>query len=246
MEVPCQGVKLKLEPPAYATVTAMPDPSCICSSKQLWILNPPSRGRDRTRMLMDTSWVLNLLSHNRNSCHPFFKQKSLWAESLWNPLNWSPSADRKVFPPGFWEDRDIGILLTGLYLKSNESWLLEKMVTLKILFHPFFCTMIQLRVILKAAFTDFLRKQTPLFLATCIHENLFARRTPWNFHTQGKERDGMKKENGGTPGLKYTDICGECFDGSPPWKTLPAGSSERVSPKCMSLVDGLVSAFRIW
>ena len=46
MEVPCLGVKLKLKLPAYATVTAMPDLSRICSSKQLWIFNPLSRGRD--------------------------------------------------------------------------------------------------------------------------------------------------------------------------------------------------------
>ena len=47
--------------PAYTTATAMPDPSHICnlhhSSWQHWILNPLSKARDRTCILMDTSWV---------------------------------------------------------------------------------------------------------------------------------------------------------------------------------------------
>ena len=30
MEFPGQGVKLELQLPAYATATAIPDPSCIC------------------------------------------------------------------------------------------------------------------------------------------------------------------------------------------------------------------------
>ena len=34
---------------------------------QQWILNPLSEARDRTHILMDTSPVLDLLSHNRNS-----------------------------------------------------------------------------------------------------------------------------------------------------------------------------------
>ena len=43
------------------TVTAMPDLSCVCdlhhSTWQGRILNPLSEARDRTRVLMDTSWV---------------------------------------------------------------------------------------------------------------------------------------------------------------------------------------------
>jgi len=50
-------------------------PSQICdlyhSSLQCQILNPLSEARDRTRILMDTSHVLNLLSHNRNPCKHF-------------------------------------------------------------------------------------------------------------------------------------------------------------------------------
>ena len=37
------------------------------SSQQPWILNPLSKARDWTRILMDASRVLNPLSHNRNS-----------------------------------------------------------------------------------------------------------------------------------------------------------------------------------
>ena len=51
---------------AVATATAMHgpathDPSRICDlhhgSWQLWILNPLSEARDRTRILLDASWV---------------------------------------------------------------------------------------------------------------------------------------------------------------------------------------------
>ena len=47
------------------------DPSCFCnlhcSSWQCQILNPLSRARDRTCILMDTSCVRNPMSHNGNS-----------------------------------------------------------------------------------------------------------------------------------------------------------------------------------
>ena len=71
MEVPRLGVELELQLPAYAIATAMPDLSCVCdlhhSSQQHRILNLLSEVRDRTRILMDTSQVCNLLSHNGNS-----------------------------------------------------------------------------------------------------------------------------------------------------------------------------------
>ena len=55
------GVQSELQLPAYATATAMPDLSRICdlchSSSQWQILDPLSGARDRTCILMDTSWV---------------------------------------------------------------------------------------------------------------------------------------------------------------------------------------------
>ena len=61
MEVPRLGAELELQLLAYATVTAMLDPSRICrlhsSSRQHRILNPLSEAKDRTAILMDTSWV---------------------------------------------------------------------------------------------------------------------------------------------------------------------------------------------
>ena len=71
MKVPRLGVELVLQLLAYTTATAIPDPSHIRdlyhSSPQLWFLNPLSKARDPTCILMDTSQVLNLLSHNKNS-----------------------------------------------------------------------------------------------------------------------------------------------------------------------------------
>ena len=69
IEVPRLGVESEMHLPAYATATQ--DLSHICdlhySSGQLWILNPLNEARDRTCILMDTSWVHNSLSHNENS-----------------------------------------------------------------------------------------------------------------------------------------------------------------------------------
>ena len=59
MDVPRLGVELELQLPANATATA--DISCVCelhhSSQQRWILNPLSKARDRTHILMDTSRI---------------------------------------------------------------------------------------------------------------------------------------------------------------------------------------------
>ena len=66
MKVPRLGVELELQLLTYATVTATPDLSYIYelhhSLRQHQILNPLSEARDGT-----CCWVLNLLSHNRNS-----------------------------------------------------------------------------------------------------------------------------------------------------------------------------------
>ena len=69
MEVPRLGVESELQPPAYTTVTAMPDLNHICdlrcSSRQCQILNPLNT--DQTQVLMDTSRALNPLNYNGNS-----------------------------------------------------------------------------------------------------------------------------------------------------------------------------------
>ena len=71
MEVPRLGVESELQLLAYTTATATPDLSCVCdlhhSSRQCPILNPLSKARDQTHILMDTSQIPNPLSHNRNS-----------------------------------------------------------------------------------------------------------------------------------------------------------------------------------
>ena len=53
-------VELELQLPAYATATAMQDPSHVChlpSSQQCWTVNPLSEARDQNHILTDTSWV---------------------------------------------------------------------------------------------------------------------------------------------------------------------------------------------
>ena len=59
MEVSWLGVELELHLPAFATATATPDRSCICTlhhrSWQCRILNPLSEARDQTCVPMDAS-----------------------------------------------------------------------------------------------------------------------------------------------------------------------------------------------
>ena len=70
-EAPRVGVQSGLQLPTCTTATAKRDPSHIfdlrCNLKQRWILNPLTEARDQVCILMGTSWVLNLLNHNRNS-----------------------------------------------------------------------------------------------------------------------------------------------------------------------------------
>ena len=61
MEVPRLVVQWELQPPAYATATATPDPSRVCnlhhSSQQCQIRNPLSEARDQTYLLKDASQI---------------------------------------------------------------------------------------------------------------------------------------------------------------------------------------------
>ena len=58
MEIPGLGVESELQLHAYATATAIPDPSHVCDacrcSLQRWILNPWAR----PRMVPTSSWIL--------------------------------------------------------------------------------------------------------------------------------------------------------------------------------------------
>ena len=71
MEVHRLGVESELQLPAYTTATATRDPSNVCdlyhSSQQRQKFSSLSEARDPTHIFMDTSWVLNPLSHKRNS-----------------------------------------------------------------------------------------------------------------------------------------------------------------------------------
>ena len=81
-EVPRLGVKSELQLPAHTTATAMLDPSSICnlhhSSWQHWILNPLSRARDWTWVLMDTSWVCYLWATVGTPGTHFLRTKCVW------------------------------------------------------------------------------------------------------------------------------------------------------------------------
>ena len=61
MEVPRLGVQLEIQLLAYTTATPTPDPSCVCDlhhrSQQCQILNPLSKDRDQTCILMDTRQI---------------------------------------------------------------------------------------------------------------------------------------------------------------------------------------------
>ena len=70
MEVSRLGVKVEQQLLAYTTATATPDLSHVCNlhhnSWQRQVLNPLSQARDQSRILIDTSQLLNPLSHNGN------------------------------------------------------------------------------------------------------------------------------------------------------------------------------------
>ena len=74
IEVPRLGVKSELQLRVYTTAMATQEQSRLWdlhpNSRQHRILNPLSKARVRTCILMDTSPVLNPLSHKRSSLGP--------------------------------------------------------------------------------------------------------------------------------------------------------------------------------
>ena len=99
-EVPRLGVESELQLPTYFTATVSPDLSHTCdlhhSSWQHCILNPLSEDKDRTLILMDTSWVcyhwstmelsgiLYLLSFFTHFCPPSSPAVGSHQYLLWN------------------------------------------------------------------------------------------------------------------------------------------------------------------
>ena len=71
MEVSRLGVESELQLPADTTAKARQDLNHIYKLQHSWqqcrILNPLSKARNWTCILMDSSWVLNPLSHSGNS-----------------------------------------------------------------------------------------------------------------------------------------------------------------------------------
>ena len=74
MEIPRLGVEADLQMLACPTATAMPDLHRVFnlhhSSRQHWLLNPLSKARDQTCLLMDTSQMFPL-SRDGNAINPF-------------------------------------------------------------------------------------------------------------------------------------------------------------------------------
>ena len=71
MEVPGLEIRSKPQLTAYIMTTATLDPSHLCDlHRSLWqhrVLNSLNKARNWTHILIDTSQVLNLLSHSGNS-----------------------------------------------------------------------------------------------------------------------------------------------------------------------------------
>jgi len=98
MKVPRLGVESELLPPAYATATAIWDPSYVRDlyhySQRHWILNTLSQARAQTHLLVDTNQVLYPLSHNGNSC------VQLISSSAWSTASPSPYTQHLHQTPG--------------------------------------------------------------------------------------------------------------------------------------------------
>ena len=96
MEVPRLRAESELQPPAHATATAMQRPSCISdphhSSWQHQILDPLSKARDITRILMDSSGIRFRCATTGTPATYFWKCLIImltYPNCLWVPANQS-------------------------------------------------------------------------------------------------------------------------------------------------------------
>ena len=80
MSIPRLEVASELQLLAYTTATAVQDPSHVFdlhhSSGQGWILNPLSKARDQTHVLMNTDWVGYHLATMRSPASTLFAMLS--------------------------------------------------------------------------------------------------------------------------------------------------------------------------
>ena len=126
MEVPRLGVESELQVQAYTRATATRDLSCVCdlhcSSWQHWILNPFSKARDWTHLLMDPSWVLDpswvcqTLSHRGNSLINIYNGSFSQLSEAWmvEVQEW------KRFSTLLWWSRWEAVV--GRAQESQQSW----------------------------------------------------------------------------------------------------------------------------
>ena len=79
-----------------------------CSLRQHQILNPLGKARVVTHILMDISWILNLLSHSGNCMeHQFYLRKQLTNHGyfnlgIWETFSWKWAKRARLFKENNW------------------------------------------------------------------------------------------------------------------------------------------------
>ena len=110
MEVPSLRVKSELQLPAYATATALWDPSHIFdlyhSSQQCWILNQLSEARDWTHILRDFSQACYCWAAKGTSqCAVFSVQRWRYSMKSESTKYWCMYRSVGIAIPCWWEYR---------------------------------------------------------------------------------------------------------------------------------------------